>query len=146
MATRPEVGSARAWRVHYSDVDRQVLAADQDDSPARNGGAPASASAGMPFTVSAWCFTPEEIAREAAAVTAPVIVAMGERGVVADPKGSLGLACQPRRRNCPICRRTSHEHNFAGTLELLWKRTDTWAEWVHVVKEAAAPTRWGGPT
>ena len=82
------------------------------------------------------CLAPGAIAPEAAAVLAPVLVAMGERDVIADPKGEPRAYLSARSVDLFICPRMGHMHNFAGTRELLWQRIETWAEWVRVAKRA----------
>ena len=74
--------------------------------------------------------TPGIIAPEAAAVTCPVLVAMGERDVIADPKGEPRAYLSARSIDLFICPRMAHMHNFAGTRELFWRRIETWADWV----------------
>ena len=61
---------------------------------------------------------------------------MGERDVIADPKGEPRAYLSARSVDLFICPRMGHMHNFAGTRELLWQRIETWAEWVRVAKRA----------
>jgi hypothetical protein len=59
---------------------------------------------------------------------------MGERDVIADPRGEPRAYLSARSVDLLICPRMGHMHNFAGTRELFWRRIETWAEWVRAVK------------
>ena len=93
-----------------------------------------------PGAVAQSCLTPGTVAPEAAAVTVPVLVGMGERDTTADVAG------EPRAyRSSPsvdifVCPRMSHMHNFAGTRVLFWQRIARFADWAACVKSAAAVT------
>jgi alpha-beta hydrolase superfamily lysophospholipase len=79
--------------------------------------------------------TPGIVAPEAAAITCPVLVAMGERDVVVDPKGEARAYVSATSVDlCIVPPGMRHMHNFAGTRELLWKRIEIWGEWVREVK------------
>ena len=85
------------WGFFYDDVDPALVRSDLEDFPTRNGNVAAWASATLPGPVAAWWLAPGAIAPEAAAVTVPVLVALGERDVSADPKG------EPRRLYMERC-------------------------------------------
>ncbi|WP_236789997.1 hypothetical protein [Amycolatopsis sp. GM8] len=131
-----ERGTAMGWGFHYSDVDEEIIAADLTDFPTRRGNVPPWASATLPGTVAASCLTPGAVAPEAAAVTAPVLVGMGERDVIADPKGEPRAYLLATSVDLFICPKMGHMHNFAGTREQFWRRIETWADWVRAVKAA----------
>jgi alpha-beta hydrolase superfamily lysophospholipase len=135
-------GPAMAWGFHYDDVDPAILAQDLTDFPTRNGNPPPWASTTLPAVVAVWCIVPGAIAPEAAAVSVPVLVAMGERDVVADPKGEPRAYQSATSIDFFRCPRMGHMHNFASTRELFWRRIETWAEWVRVDKRSrhATPT------
>ena len=119
-----------AWGFHYDDVDPAVVARDMDDYPARHGDLPPWGSATIPGTVALWCASPGSTLTEAAAVRCPVLLAMGERDVVVDPWGEPRAYGSARSVDLFVCPRMAHMHNFAGTRELLWRRIETWADWV----------------
>jgi pimeloyl-ACP methyl ester carboxylesterase len=125
------------WGFYYDDVDPAIVCRDLDAFPTRNGEVPPWASATLPQTVATWCMAPGAIAPEAAAISCPVLVAMGERDVIADPKGEPRAYQSARSVDFYICPRMGHMHNFAGTRELFWKRIETWAAWVQVLKDTA---------
>jgi alpha-beta hydrolase superfamily lysophospholipase len=126
------------WGFHYDDVDPAIIRADLDHFPTRGGNVPAWGSGTLPTTVAAWCMAPGAIAPEAAAVGVPVLVAMGERDVIADPRGELRAYQSASSVDFYVCPRMGHMHNFAGTRELFWRRIETWADWVRVLKDSAA--------
>lgn len=123
-------GSAMAWGFFYDDVDADLAAADVEDFPTRHGHLSPWASGTLPLAVAASCLTPGAVAPEAAAVTSPVLIAMGERDVIADPAGEARAYRSAQSVDVFICPRMGHMHNFAGTRELFWYRLETWAAWV----------------
>jgi hypothetical protein len=58
------------------------------------------------------------------------MVALGKRDVSADPRGELRAYQSSASVDFYICPRMGHMHNFASTGELLWRRIQTWADWV----------------
>jgi pimeloyl-ACP methyl ester carboxylesterase len=124
------------WGFHYDDIDPAIVHEDLDEFPTRRATVPPWASATLPQSVASWCMAPGTIAPEAASVTVPVLVAMGERDVIADPKGEPRGYQSAASVDLYVCPRMGHMHNFAGTRELFWRRIETWASWVQVVKSA----------
>jgi alpha-beta hydrolase superfamily lysophospholipase len=111
------------WRFafHWEDVPEHFAG---PDTAARTGRAatPYWGSATFPSASSA--LLPGFIAREAAAITAPVLVAMGERDVCQDPVRELAAFMSARDLALFVAPRMAHMHNFAGTRTLLWRRLD----------------------
>jgi pimeloyl-ACP methyl ester carboxylesterase len=130
---------AMAWGFHYDDVDPAVVARDLDEFPARRGELPPWGSATVPMTVALWCLAPGAVLAEAAALRCPVLVALGERDVLVDPRGELRAYESASSVDFFVCPRTGHMHNFSGMRELFWRRIETWAEWVRAVRDATAP-------
>ena len=87
-----------------------------------------------------WSATPGGAAPEAAAVRCPVLVALGERDVLVDPRGELRAYLSSPSVDFFVCPRMAHMHNFAGTRELFWRRIETWAHWVRAVRDAKRST------
>ena len=91
-----------------------------------------------PGAVAQSCLTPGAAAPEAAAVTVPVLVAMGERDVCADVKG------EPRAYRCgqldqPLYLPAHEPHAQLGRhAQEFWKRIEAFAAWAAAVKESAA--------
>jgi alpha-beta hydrolase superfamily lysophospholipase len=115
-----------AWGFHYDDVDEAVVRSDM----VRDAELPAWGSAMLPSPTAIACLAPGAVAPEAAAIRSPVLVAMGERDVVADPKGEARAYLSASSVDLFICPRMGHMHNFASTRELFWERIATWADWV----------------
>ena len=122
-----------AWGFHFDDVDPAVVARDMDDYPARHGDLPPWGSATIPGTVALWCVSPGSTLTEAAAIRCPVLLAVGERDVVVDPWGEPRAYGSALSVDLFVCPRMAHMHNFAGTREVLWRRIETWADWVRAV-------------
>jgi len=137
-AVRSETGPhPMTWGFHYDDVDQALARADLErfagGPPPYKTDQPAPfpwASLTRPGAVAQSCLTPGAIAPEAAAVRVPVLVAMGERDVIPDPRGEVRAYLSASSVDTYICPRMSHMHNFAGTRELFWRRIETWADWV----------------
>jgi pimeloyl-ACP methyl ester carboxylesterase len=125
-----------AWGFHYDDVDPAVVRRDMDDYPARNGDLPPWASATIPGTAVLWSLAPGSILAEAAAIRCPVLVALGERDVVVDPRGELRAFASSPSVDFFECPRMAHMHNFGGTRELFWQRIDAWAGWVRALRNS----------
>jgi alpha-beta hydrolase superfamily lysophospholipase len=128
--------SVLAWGFHYDDVDPAVVRRDMEDYPARHGDLPPWGSATIPATAVLWCLAPGSTLAEAAAIRAPVLVALGERDVLVDPRGEPRAYESAASVDLFVCPRMAHMHNFAGTRELFWRRIETWAEWVRSVRDA----------
>jgi hypothetical protein len=143
-AARPSQapGAAMAWGFHYDDVDPAIVELDlahfnrgiHDPASQQGFEAPPWASLTTPGAVAMSCLTPGAVAPEAAAVRTPVLVAMGERDVVADPRGEPRAYLSSPSVDLYVCPRMGHMHNFAGTRELFWRRIETWAAWVVAAK------------
>ena len=129
---------AIAWGFHYDDVDPAVVARDMDGYPVRHGDSPPWGSPTIPLPLVLWCTAPGAVLPEAAAVEAPVLLAMGERDVLVDPRGEVRAYQSARSVDFFVCPRMAHMHNFAGTRELFWRRIETWADWVRVSAGAKA--------
>jgi pimeloyl-ACP methyl ester carboxylesterase len=119
-----------AWGFHYDDVDASLVRRDLEDYPARHGDVPAWGSATIPATAVLWCLAPGSTLAEAAAIRCPVLVALGERDVLVDPRGEPRAYESAQSVDLFVCPRMAHMHNFAGTRELFWQRLATWADWV----------------
>ncbi len=126
--------AAMAWGFHYDDIDPELVRRDLDDFPARHGDVPPWGSATVPMTVALWCVTPGGVAPEAAAIRSPVLVALGERDVLVDRGASPGRTCRRGSVDLFICPRMGHMHNFGGTRELMWRRIETWVDWVRAAR------------
>jgi alpha-beta hydrolase superfamily lysophospholipase len=136
---------AMAWGFHFDDIEPAVVARDMEDYPARRGEMPPWGSATIPSPLVLWCIAPGAVMVEAASITTPVLVAMGERDVLVDPRGEVRAYASSSSVDFYVCPKMAHMHNFAGTREEFWARIETWAGWVRAervarVAAAAAPS------
>ena len=91
-----------------------------------------------PGAVAQSCLTPGTVAPEAAAVTVPVLVGMGERDTCADVAGEPRAYRSANSVDIFVCPRMSHMHNFAGTRVWFWERIARFADWAAYVKLSAS--------
>ena len=70
------------------------------------------------------------MAAEAAAVTVPVFVGVGERDVCPAPLAEPGAYRRSRDVSVFIVPRMAHMHNFACTREVLWNRLVSWSRMI----------------
>ncbi|HSZ37453.1 MAG TPA: hypothetical protein VK773_10215 [Acidimicrobiales bacterium] len=129
---------AMAWGFHFDDIDPAVVARDMEDYPARKGEMPPWGSVTIPSPLVLWCVAPGAVLAEAAAITAPVLVALGERDVLSDPRGEVRAYASSPSVDFFVCPRMAHMHNFAGTREEFWARIETWAGWVRALRDMRA--------
>jgi pimeloyl-ACP methyl ester carboxylesterase len=115
-----------AWAFHYDDEPADVVAQDMATGggpvpPWRSATAPACAIAMV---------SPGTVAAEAAAITVPVFVGVGERDVVPDPWIEPKAYSSATDVSLFVCPRMAHMHNFAHTRERFWTRLHGWGEGV----------------
>ncbi|MFT3967467.1 MAG: hypothetical protein QM690_16455 [Sphingobium sp.] len=142
------IWQALAWGFFHDDVPVEVVEAnlahfDQLMFAGENGGAVPDDSAAWRtmstlMQVTQASMTPGAVAPEAAAVTVPVLCAMGERDIVPDPAGEARAFRSATSVDIFICPRMGHMHNFAGTRALLWQRIDSFGRWCATVKAMEA--------
>ena len=90
-----------------------------------------------PREATRFTLTPGIVAPEAAAITVPVLAAMGERDLAADPLGEARAFRSAPSFDLFVCPRMGHMHNFASTRRLFWERIHTWG--TAVAEAAGAP-------
>ena len=114
---------------HYDDVPRDVVIADMVDYPTRQGKVPPWGSATIPPCATTM-LTPGAVAPEAASITVPVFLGVGERDVCPDPWSEPKAYKRATDITVYVCPRMSHMHNFAGTRERFWSRLHAWGRGV----------------
>ncbi len=129
---------------HYDDVPRDVVDADMRDYPARGGKLPAWASATMPPCAISM-LSPGVVAPEAAVITVPVFVGVGERDVVPDPRAEPGAYPRSPDVTVSVCPRMAHMHNMASTRERLWQRLHSWGNGVAASHDPREETKRSRP-
>ena len=117
------------WGFHYDDEPADMVERDMRDYPTRGGDVPVWGSATMP-PCATLMLDPGCVADEAAAITVPVFVGVGERDVCPDPRAEPQAYAQSPDITVFVCPRMSHMHNFASTREQFWDRLQTWGEGV----------------
>ena len=136
--------AALAWSFHYDDVPQEVVEQDLAHYEAivtrgRHGASGAEAAPWNSFTTpheaTRFTLTPGVVAPEAAAVTVPVLAAMGERDLVVDPLGEARAYRSAPSFDLFVCPRMGHMHNFASTRALFWERIHHFGEWCAAAKE-----------
>jgi alpha-beta hydrolase superfamily lysophospholipase len=133
---------ALAWGFHYDDVPHDVVEQDLLHYEATAHGIEENGafrpepwmSLTTPQHVARLTLTPGAVATEAAAITVPVLAAMGVRDLVVDPLGEPRAFRSARSVDLFICPRLGHMHNFGSTRALFWERIHSFGEWCAAVK------------
>jgi len=118
-------GNALAWCFHYDDEPAEIVALDMDSLVGLISPPPEWRSVSVP---SCWLnpVAPGAVATEAASITVPVLIAMGERDVVPDPWMEPRAYKSSTDISLFVCPRMSHMHNFAHTRQKFWQRIHSW--------------------
>ncbi|TLX71352.1 alpha/beta hydrolase [Pseudomonas nicosulfuronedens] len=111
---------------HWEDVPPDILEADMGGGYPIRQTAPRFGSFTVP-PCAVTMMTPGIVKEEAAAITVPVLVAMGERDVCPEPHAEPTAYLASPDVSLFIVPRMAHMHNFAGTRRLLWDRIESWA-------------------
>jgi pimeloyl-ACP methyl ester carboxylesterase len=119
-----------AWAFHFDDVPRDIVNADMAASADPNAqDIPPWRSRSIP-PCGVYMVAPGTVATEAAAITTPVLVAVGERDVVPDPWMEPKAFKSSKDITVFVCPRMGHMHNFAGTRQAFWQRIHVWGSGV----------------
>lgn len=122
-----------AWGFHYDDVPDSVVEQDlaHYEAIARGGNAATRPwyARRTPQRAARSTLTPGVVASEAAAITVPVLAAMGVRDLVPDPRGEPRAYASSPSVDLFVCPRMGHVHNMAGTRALLWERVQLFGQW-----------------
>jgi pimeloyl-ACP methyl ester carboxylesterase len=112
---------------HWEDVPGDIIQADMGGGyPLRRPPPPPFGSLTIP-PCAVTMMSPGAIAREAAAITVPVLVGVGERDTCPNPLAEP--AAYPKSDDVAvyIVPRMAHMHNFASTRAQLWQLIEAWA-------------------
>jgi pimeloyl-ACP methyl ester carboxylesterase len=112
------------WAFHYDDEPADVVALDMGALTSK-GPLPAWRSANTPLC-GMYMVAPGAVATEAASITVPVLVAIGERDVVPDPWMEPKAFKSASDISVFVCPRMGHMHNFAHTRFRFWQRIHAW--------------------
>ncbi|MGX7680222.1 alpha/beta hydrolase [Jatrophihabitans sp. DSM 45814] len=125
-----------AWSFHYDDEPADIVALDMAASAGTHEGPlPSWRSPGTP-TCGILMVAPGAVATEAAAISVPVLVAVGERDVVPNPWMEPFAFKSSTDISVFVCPRMGHMHNFAHTRHLFWERIHSWGTGVAQLRTA----------
>jgi pimeloyl-ACP methyl ester carboxylesterase len=118
--------SSFIYPFHWEDVPKEILEADMKGGYPLRKTSPPFGSLTLP-PCAAPMMSAGVVAGEAAAIKAPVLVAVGERDVCPDPHAEPGAYRNSRDVSLYIEPRMAHMHNFASSRETFWENTFRWA-------------------
>jgi alpha-beta hydrolase superfamily lysophospholipase len=127
---------------HFDDEPADVVAADMIDYPSRRGNMPVWGSATIP-PCSMTMMSPGSVAPEAASITVPVLIAVGERDACPDVMSEPKAYERATDVTVFVCPRMAHMHNFASTRQSFWARIHAWGEGVVALSRTERPARLG---
>jgi pimeloyl-ACP methyl ester carboxylesterase len=121
------------WAFHYDDEPASIVARDmkgaagdlEDLAPWRSASTP---------TCGIFMVAPGTVATEAASITVPVFVGVGERDVVPNPWMEPFAYKSATDISLFVCPTMAHMHNFASTRHLFWERLHSWGTGVAAQK------------
>jgi pimeloyl-ACP methyl ester carboxylesterase len=114
---------------HWEDVPADILEADMSGGYPLRRTVPPFGSGTIP-TCALQMMSPGCVAAEAAAVTVPVLVGVGERDVCPEPLLEAKAYANSRDVSVYVVPRMAHMHNFASTRRQLWNRIVGWSRLV----------------
>jgi pimeloyl-ACP methyl ester carboxylesterase len=129
-----------AWCFHYDDEPAEIVALDMGAAAGSEEPLPEWRSRTTP-PCGLYMVAPGTVATEAASITVPVFVGVGERDVVPDPW------LEPKAfKSCGdisvfVCPRMGHMHNFAHTRREFWQRIHSWGAGISAmdIAKSSAP-------
>jgi hypothetical protein len=125
-----------AWAFHWDGEPADLVAADMAASAEGYDGAlppwrsPSTPACGI------YMVAPGTVATEAASITVPVLVAVGERDVVPTPWLEPSAYRSSADIGVFVCPRMAHMHNFADTRHQFWARIHSWGAGVAAMRAA----------
>lgn len=111
---------------HWEDVPADILAADMAGGYPIRETVPYFGSKTMP-DIAPTFMIPGALSDDAARITVPVLVGVGERDTCPEPLKEPSAYPASRDVSVYIVPKMAHMHNFAGTRELLWRRLHGWS-------------------
>lgn len=113
------------WAFHWDDEPADIVSMDMqagiDGAPV-----PPWRSVPAPPSCGTMMVAPGAVATEAASITAPVLIAVGERDVVPNPWMEPSAFKSSNDVSLFVCERMAHMHNFADTRQRFWSRIHSW--------------------
>jgi pimeloyl-ACP methyl ester carboxylesterase len=111
---------------HWEDMPEDIVKADLDGGCPMRKEVPPWGSGTIPACVAAMP-SPGYISEDAAKVTVPVLIGVGERDTMGNPLAEPAAFSRSRDISVFITPRMAHMHNFATTRRLLWDRIEAFA-------------------
>jgi hypothetical protein len=128
-----------AWAFHWDTEPAGIVAADMSaaaegyDGPLPPWRSPSTPACGI------YMVAPGTVATEAASITVPVLVAVGERDVALTPWLEPSAYRSSPDITVFVCPRMAHMHNFADTRHEFWARIHAWGTGVAAMRAARSP-------
>lgn len=120
-------GQAFTWAFHHEDEPGDIV--DRDMAAMAGGEVPPWRSPTVP-ACAIQMIEPGTVATEAASISIPILIAVGERDVVPDPWQEPTAFRSSSDISVYVCERMAHMHNFAPTRERFWERIHSWGNGV----------------
>ena len=114
------------WAFHWEDEPEDIVQADIGGGYPRRKTVPPFGSGTMPTCVYKMVL-PGAMAKEAAAIRTPVLIAAGERDVLPTPRLEPSAYSSSSDVSLYIVPNMAHMHNFASTRAWLWDRIADWS-------------------
>jgi pimeloyl-ACP methyl ester carboxylesterase len=129
-----------AWAFHWDTEPADIVTLDMAASAETyEGPLPAWRSPSTP-ACGIYMVAPGTVATEAASITVPVLIAVGERDVVPNPWLEPAAFKSSTDISLFVCPRMAHMHNFADTRQELWARIHSWGTGVAAMRAARGGT------
>ena len=129
---------------HYEDVPADIVAADTSGGYPIRETAPPFGSKSLPLCVVAM-LSPGYVSAEAAELTIPVFIGLGERDTAPEPHREPSAYGKSSDASLFIVERMAHMHNFATTRKKLWDRLVAWSNAVSGDYVTASSSRQAAP-
>lgn len=115
------------WVFHWDDVPAAIAGLDMASVPMRKGSdvAPWGRQAGT-LACAVDMLTPGVVAAQAAAIDCPVLIAQGQRDVVARPREEPAVYAASDHITVVCIPTMAHMHNFASTRVQMWDAIHFW--------------------
>lgn len=123
--TTSHQGVDYVYPFHWEDVPADIVEADMVGGYPIRQTAPEFGSLTIPHCA-VQMMIPGCFAADAARITVPVLVGLGERDTCPDPRAEPRAYAASPDISVYIVARMAHMHNFASTRELLWQRLHGW--------------------
>lgn len=124
------------WSFHYDDEPADIVALDMAASAGTAAKLPEWRSATTP-ACGVYMIAPGAVSIEAAVISVPVLVAVGERDVVPDPWAEPKAYKSAADISIYVAPRMGHMHNFAHTRTAFWQRLHSWGTGVAEARAVA---------